>query len=418
MLIVYQKKKMSELPLARGLSDKSWEELIRKELYSTLNSEESEGEYPLIIFGQGLYYESPLTHVILCEFLASHGYVVVTSPLVATNSRLVRLNNVDLETQVRDLEFLLSYCLQLENVDKAKIGALGFDMGGMSSLTMCMRNNNIKAFVTTDAGIVFPHHSGLPRTSPSYNPDRFNIPWMHMTRASSYYAELSKGKDKSLFEQKIAGDSFLVLFDTAPHVNFTSYSLFGIENNVVGYWSSAQNIFSSTYVTVCNKTAAFFDYYLRGEESSFHEVNKIDANSEIYYEIISRKGIDQGPSFEVFSEMIGSMGIDEAIKFFGEMRNIYPDCRFVDEARTNELAYKYLYFWSNPNVAIKLFQLNVEAFPGSSNVYDSLGEAYYLAGNKKLAIKNYTKTLQLNPENENAKLVLKELMSTEKNNEQ
>jgi tetratricopeptide (TPR) repeat protein len=45
--------------------------------------------------------------------------------------------------------------------------------------------------------------------------------------------------------------------------------------------------------------------------------------------------------------------------------------------------------------AIAVFQLNVKYFPGSWNTYDSLGEAYAEAGNKKLAIATYEKSLKL-----------------------
>ena len=53
-----------------------------------------------------------------------------------------------------------------------------------------------------------------------------------------------------------------------------------------------------------------------------------------------------------------------------------------------------------------IFKLNVELYPESANVYDSLGEAYMNSGNSKKAIKNYQKSLELNPENNNAKEML------------
>jgi cytochrome c-type biogenesis protein CcmH/NrfG len=45
------------------------------------------------------------------------------------------------------------------------------------------------------------------------------------------------------------------------------------------------------------------------------------------------------------------------------------------------------------------------------DVYDSLGEAYMNAGEKQLAIDNYKKSLELNPENDNAKEKLKVLQT-------
>ena len=47
--------------------------------------------------------------------------------------------------------------------------------------------------------------------------------------------------------------------------------------------------------------------------------------------------------------------------------------------------------------------------PNSFNVFDSLGEAYALAGNKKLAIENYEKSMQLNPKNTNGEEALAKL---------
>ena len=59
--------------------------------------------------------------------------------------------------------------------------------------------------------------------------------------------------------------------------------------------------------------------------------------------------------------------------------------------------------------AIEIFKLNVKLYPKSSNVYDSLGEAYMVSGDKKNAIENYEKSIQLDPENTNGKGMLAKL---------
>ncbi len=61
--------------------------------------------------------------------------------------------------------------------------------------------------------------------------------------------------------------------------------------------------------------------------------------------------------------------------------------------------------------AIKVFEVNTVNFPKSSNVYDSLGEAYLKAGNTELAIKNYRRVVELNPQNTNAAAILKRLQN-------
>jgi cytochrome c-type biogenesis protein CcmH/NrfG len=64
-------------------------------------------------------------------------------------------------------------------------------------------------------------------------------------------------------------------------------------------------------------------------------------------------------------------------------------------------------------MAVEMFQLNVANYPASSNVYDSLGEAYMVNGDRILAIDNYENSLVLDPDNENAKQQLEVLKGQE-----
>ena len=63
--------------------------------------------------------------------------------------------------------------------------------------------------------------------------------------------------------------------------------------------------------------------------------------------------------------------------------------------------------------SVDVFQLNVTLFPESANAYDSLGEAYLNGGQTEKAIRSYKKSLELNPDNQNAAAQLKRL--TEEN---
>ena len=73
------------------------------------------------------------------------------------------------------------------------------------------------------------------------------------------------------------------------------------------------------------------------------------------------------------------------------------------------LDYTYQFGSVTVKEAIEIFKLNVDMFPQSSNVYDSLAEAYMVNGDKELSIKNYEKSLELDSENTNAVEMLKKL---------
>jgi len=59
--------------------------------------------------------------------------------------------------------------------------------------------------------------------------------------------------------------------------------------------------------------------------------------------------------------------------------------------------------------AIEVFKYAVSEYPESANAYDSLAEAYMKNGDNKLAIENYKKSLELDPDNHNAKKMLEQL---------
>jgi len=227
--------KESSIPvqLKKGLNKESLEELMKKHTASILNAPHNSGSFPLIVMGQGLYYESPFTHLVLCEFLASHGYIVATSPLFGTHYRLVNLNVIDLETQIRDMEFVISQVCNLPCVHPAQLGIIGFDMGGMAGIILAMRNPSVDAFISLDSGILFKHSSGLPQNHSNYDEDLFRIPWMHITQARFVPTSLNIS---STMDRKKYGDSYLILANTVNHSDFTSYAMFGIERTVPGYW--------------------------------------------------------------------------------------------------------------------------------------------------------------------------------------
>jgi len=61
--------------------------------------------------------------------------------------------------------------------------------------------------------------------------------------------------------------------------------------------------------------------------------------------------------------------------------------------------------------AIEIFKYNAKEFPDSFNVYDSLGEAYYKNGDMDLAVKNFERSVEMNPNNENGKAMLEKIKS-------
>ena len=93
--------------------------LLATPVFAVLNAPAAEGRFPVVIYHSGLggTYED---NAVACEFLASHGYVVVSSAYQPADSSELSING-DLETSFADLGFLVRYAATLPFVDADKV---------------------------------------------------------------------------------------------------------------------------------------------------------------------------------------------------------------------------------------------------------------------------------------------------------
>ena len=105
---------------------------------------------------------------------------------------------------------------------------------------------------------------------------------------------------------------------------------------------------------------------------------------------------------------ISTGGLEAGVKQYYELKKNKPQSYDFQERLLNTLGYNFIN-QGKFKEAIRVLQLNVEAYPESSNVYDSLGEAYMRNGDKAPAIENYEKSLKLDPGNKGAVEALKKL---------
>lgn len=103
---------------------------------------------------------------------------------------------------------------------------------------------------------------------------------------------------------------------------------------------------------------------------------------------------------------LGDVGLhpDSLVQHFAQYRLPTP------EGVINDLGYTAL-GRADLALAQRFFQMNIEAYPLSANVYDSMGELLLTKGDSAMALKNYEKSLELDPANDNAKRIIKELKS-------
>ncbi len=118
------------------------------------------------------------------------------------------------------------------------------------------------------------------------------------------------------------------------------------------------------------------------------------------------------PVADYLESVVEEHGLDAAVAGYRAVRDTASDRYDLGEDQLNTLGYLFLRR-GEVDAAIRIFRLNVEAFPDAWNTYDSLAEAYLEAGDREQAIANYRTSLERNPLNDNGKRMLRERLGVE-----
>ncbi|HEU4767718.1 MAG TPA: serine hydrolase, partial [Pyrinomonadaceae bacterium] len=115
----------------------------------------------------------------------------------------------------------------------------------------------------------------------------------------------------------------------------------------------------------------------------------------------------------IVEKTINEKGIDVAVAEYRSFKTKQPSTYDFAEPELNSLGYR-LMGMGKMKEAVEVFKLNVEAYPQGFNTYDSLAEAYMKMNERELAIQNFKKSLELNPNNTSAIEALKKLETKDK----
>jgi len=138
-----------------------------------------------------------------------------------------------------------------------------------------------------------------------------------------------------------------------------------------------------------------------------------DNGIAVMIQVLRRIAKEYGWNYKMHADTGGDLFIISKVKGTAAALEEYDLLKSQDASKLNEgtlngLGYRLLYGGKETD-SIEVFKKNVELYPQSGNVYDSLAEAYAKTGQKDLAIQNYEKSLQLDPKNNNAVEQLKKL---------
>lgn len=375
------------------------------------------GKFPVVIYAPSISSMS-WENADLCEYLASHGYVVLASPDMGAVTREATADLADVNAQAQDISFLVGYAQTLSNTDMSKIAVAGFSWGGISNLFAAARDNRIDALVALDGSMrYFP---GLVKAAGDVHPEQMTIPMLFFTQGPTSLEKLARhtpSKDSegpNVLNAWTHGDLITVEDIALVHTEHSSMyqrnedTWKDYANNHKADYTRADGMVGYAWIT--RYTLEFLNAYLKHDTQAMAFLKKTPAEVGVPPHMMTvdfRAGKGMPATLDAFRAELGRQGFDHAPAIYAAMLKDQPDFK-LDEETMNFWAFQLMDENHLPE-ATDLFKLTVQLFPGSWNAYDSLGEAYMRAGQKQLAIDNYKKSLELNPANDNAKEKLKVL---------
>lgn len=371
------------------------------------------GKFPVVIYAPS-YQASSVENFALCEFLASHGYVVISCPSRGTENRFLEGGTTrDIETQARDIEFLIGESSTMTNADSDKVSVIGFSFGGISNVLAQMRNDQIRALVCLDGSVKYQ----LPKLLSSSYADlsKVDVPFLFMSQKDIPLSVMIEDKIDTTLNRRFAffdslkhSQAYSLKFNHLTHPYFSSMGVLFQDRDL--RQDRSEEEIRASYALAGDYTMHFLNAFLKGDASSMQFLGNDPAENGIPPELISinRKiPVAKSTSFEEFNLLARSKGYRELLPLVQALKR--EDAKLeLPEWKLNNLGLQLL-FRGKVQEGVNVLLLNTVLFPESANAFDSLAEGYLIQGNKTLAIRNFNLSLELDPRNQNAINRLREL---------
>ena len=363
------------------------QDLMNMNVTAFKDAPREQGEFPLIVYHPDVI-GGISQNAVMCEYLASHGFVVATSHALGAQTLNAAMDAVGLETMIRDREFVYGYMRDYPQVDNNKPGLLGVGTGGLSALLMQMRNTDIEAVAALDGILAYNYGIRLGTEFPNYSVARAEVPILQMYVADHDSLDLSL-VDSLRFSQRL-----LFAVSERNRNDFTLYPFAGAllaDTSVERLRGTA-----AFYGRLCETVREFFEVFLKGD--NLESKAFLSPAPDTYWPVTySLKEKEIPPPTEIqFVEMIQEDKIERAIEIYEQLKKTRPGYVFFQEATMNGLGYQLLQ-QNRLGEARRIFRMNTEAFPNSANVWDSYADACLASGDTETAITCYERVLEVLP---------------------
>lgn len=398
--------------IAGGLSDAELLQETTRPMWAVRDATPEAGRFPVVIYAPS-FNASSAENADLCEFLASHGYIVIASPDMGAHARGMTDDVEGIETQAADISFLIGYAHALPQADTRRIAVMGFSWGGISNVFAAARDSRIKALVNLDGSVRY--YPNLVDAAGYVTPSRVAVPMLYMAAQPPTLEQLiarGKASPNSFLNNLKYSDVYIVTMHPMVHPNFSSSFLRLMPADAFTDYSLEE--VSLAYSWTARYVLQFLNAYLKNDAEGLAFLGNSGVKNGAPPHMISvdaRRSTGAPPTQATMAADLTKRGFEHAHDVYQALHQRDPKFE-LSEVQINLWGYELLRKHKNPKAAIEIFKLNTLLHPESSNTFDSLAEAYEVNKDTELAIKAYQHVLTLEPTHANAAMRLKALGRT------
>jgi tetratricopeptide (TPR) repeat protein len=388
-------------------------DVVNDKTLAVKDASPASGSFPVVIYAPS--FSAPAyENSDLLEYLASNGYIVLSSADVGAHSRPMTPDLEGIEAQRGDISFLIGYAHTLPGADMSHVAVAGFSWGGISNLFAAARDSRINALISLDGSArYFPK---LIVDSGYVHPEEMTIPVLFFRNGGMSLEDADRQKPTT------AGPDFL---NELTHADLYDIHMYWMNHGDFSstfqrnpdYWRGGHRDVDYTradanqsYNWVARYVLNFLNAYFKqdADAQKFLKNTPIENGAPAHlFNVDFRAASGIAPTLIAFTAEVGKRGFDHVDDVYTAFKASNPDYKF-DEHQMLDWAAGLMWYQHYPE-AIAVFKLDTTLFPNDAYIYGQLADAYAKNGQKDLAIASYEKALAIRPDNPNIKGELEKL---------
>ena len=363
------------------------EELLRVPTAATEDAPPAAGRFPLVVFPA---YRTPATQSILCEYLASHGFVVASTGLKGTYESEFDAGLAGLETIVADARFVVGELNASPSVDPKRLTLMGVGIAASGGLALHMRHPGVSALVSLDGGIPTPFEDRLLKRTPYYDLAAVRGPVLAVHAPHP-------NVDPAFFDQYRYAPRHLVHFPQMSEFHFLNYGM--LERFVPGIIGRPPGDTKAGYEWAARYVLHFLKAYLKGDASAREFLRRAPEENGAPRGLAAastKQASRPAPTLTELKALFRGGGMAGVVALYRELKTDDPrpfsQEKFID-------FHGWLSYRRDPEWKARreLALLRVDSYPDSTRAHFTLAQVAVQLKDRELARKHFNEALRLLP---------------------